>query len=66
MTANHAKCATCPTVLPRGFMHIRSRSFVQVAFCPACHEVNARLESIVRAVREGVAAEVERREKVTA
>lgn len=61
---NTMTCQTCPTILPRGLMHIRTRSFKQVAVCPECHEINARLASIVRAVREGVQAEVARdREK---
>lgn len=54
--SNTVKCQDCPTVLTRGRMHVRSRSFEQAFICPACMVWRERLAELVRAVHEGVAA----------
>ena len=54
--SNHEKCQDCPAEMPRGRMHVRSRSFKQVFWCPECWAIRKRIDRIVAAVRNGTAA----------
>ena len=53
---NTITCADCDHTDTRGRMHIRTRAFVQVAFCARCWAWRVRLAELTRVVTQGIAA----------